>query len=597
MKKEQSPILKKRKNYPSSASIQKEHSVSYSKSKMAHKESTSCAVQEGENDQNILDQQIHIGSISDSLHKDSDQDNNGKLKILSMLDDKRDPTHNKNMTIFSNTKKKSGSKLIINSKEEEELACKKATEDTRNYLREMRRSQILEQRENMYKSKGDIKSEEMPMEDNVLNDNEFVLETKRATACDRLMKKAHRGTQGIGYSRRPEPEKIFNDQESRKSNGYSNKMSFLLKEKFSSQEMHKENPFASCHGNRLNMNHQMNMFPMKNSYNQQDHLKKRPWTQDLSESFHFCEIHQYKKVEFICSDTKCLREMCSMCILDHREHIDSIKHMHTHITEQYEKIKNMDLKKIKSEVNRNEEVHSKRLDCLYEEIKSILHSRMMNLKDDLVSSNNKTRQALINMEEFKRQFAILDRNPRMLEYSNFTSKANTNLIKSCISFPEMNSEFGLNIERSLILKRLRENLGNNLSMISPEMDFNTVEADEPKYLHWFEWGERNLHLYDIIDNKSRTIKLVNNIKIPNFSRSIVTPTAKIFLLGGEDPEGNPKKEIYLFDLNNLDSDHILEPKALMPHQKYDFSLCYLDGYIYVICGKDTSSEAVNICER
>ena len=38
----------------------------------------------------------------------------------------------------------------------------------------------------------------------------------------------------------------------------------------------------------------------------------------------FCANHQGKKVKFICSVKNCLQELCSFCILDHKNHIESI---------------------------------------------------------------------------------------------------------------------------------------------------------------------------------------------------------------------------------------------------------------------------------
>ena len=35
----------------------------------------------------------------------------------------------------------------------------------------------------------------------------------------------------------------------------------------------------------------------------------------------------------------------------------------------------------------------------------------------------------------------------------------------------------------------------------------------------------------------------------------------------------------------------------MPHKKYDFTCCYLNGFIYIISGKDNSCEVVNFCEK
>ena len=35
----------------------------------------------------------------------------------------------------------------------------------------------------------------------------------------------------------------------------------------------------------------------------------------------------------------------------------------------------------------------------------------------------------------------------------------------------------------------------------------------------------------------------------------------------------------------------------MPNKKFDFTVCYLQNHIYVICGKDSASEVTETCER
>lgn len=56
------------------------------------------------------------------------------------------------------------------------------------------------------------------------------------------------------------------------------------------------------------------------------------------------------------------------------------------------------------------------------------------------------------------------------------------------------------------------------------------ESDK-KVIHWFEWGKRKLHLYDISTNTTECIELDIHFKIPSFSRSILLPDSKIYLLG------------------------------------------------------------------
>lgn len=47
----------------------------------------------------------------------------------------------------------------------------------------------------------------------------------------------------------------------------------------------------------------------------------------------------------------------------------------------------------------------------------------------------------------------------------------------------------------------------------------------------------------------------------------------------------------------MDQNHSLHLKAPMPHKKYDFTISYLKGFIYVISGKVSSSEVVDFCEK
>lgn len=590
-------------------------------------------------EENVCDQQFIIHASSDSGQRDSDNGavDSGKANILLLLDKQNQnggcPSrfNKKNrkqleegflqglsderksggdgesrfllknsLTNFreNGSKKKTSKKELNNSK--------KANNDTKSYLKEIQKSDKYETNETNCKAEEDYlkstskkskklnqmyKESKDDSQEKYFN-SQIPLKKSTPSLVENLLEKAHRGKQGLGYI----PKNAF--QRKRPSTEFSNsniltfsnlEHPFTRANYFEKRRIDDAVHFPSNSNNNLRR-------PFEGSLGQAAVMGKRESMHTL-EGIHFCEAHEYKEIEFICSMPGCLKEMCSLCILDHTEHIGKVKHIHSHIREQYEEVRLMDLKKIKTDINSAEENHSRKLDLIYEEIKDILHKKINGLKDNLVHSNNQVRKALEHMEQFKEKFSMLDQNPRFIEMTSFFPKKCTNLVKSCISFPSVNSQYGINVEAQILKQKLNETLRDNISMTSSTTNFNSVDADVPKFLHWFEWGERNLHLYDIVNNRSQSIKLINNIKIPNFSRSIVIPEGKIFLLGGEDPEGQPKKEIYQFDLANLDSEHILEPKALMPHQKYDFTLCYLDGFIYVICGKDTSSEAVNICER
>ena len=55
--------------------------------------------------------------------------------------------------------------------------------------------------------------------------------------------------------------------------------------------------------------------------------------------------------------------------------------------------------------------------------------------------------------------------------------------------------------------------------------------------------------------------------------------------------------MYFNNVNLIDQNKTLTKKANMINRKYDFTLCYNKGYIYLLCGKNEADEIVNTCER
>lgn len=80
----------------------------------------------------------------------------------------------------------------------------------------------------------------------------------------------------------------------------------------------------------------------------------------------------------------------------------------------------------------------------------------------------------------------------------------------------------------------------------------------------------------------------------------MTPQGQIFLLGGEEPELITRDDVYLYDCSRLSHDTeavAMQARSSMLYKKYDFTCCVLDGYIYVISGRDSTSDIVDRCER
>lgn len=145
-------------------------------------------------------------------------------------------------------------------------------------------------------------------------------------------------------------------------------------------------------------------------------------------------------------------------------------------------------------------------------------------------------------------------------------------------------------------------LGNALLYSGTQMLHQTPGPDDVKYFHWFEWNKKQITLYDLLSYSCTTVELDMPFNVPSFSRSIIVPhLQQIFLIGGEEPEYHPRKEIFMFDLRDWHRAQSTTSKlvrhAQMPQKKFDCTLTYMDGWIYIISGKGRSGEVVGSCHR
>ena len=184
----------------------------------------------------------------------------------------------------------------------------------------------------------------------------------------------------------------------------------------------------------------------------------------------------------------------------------------------------------------------------------------------------------------------------VIEGNTNLTKDNIELVKNYLGYSKkLNSNKSLlqplNINQDAMIREIENILSSSFTF----ENFDTTGPGLPKLLHWFEWGKRKLNVYNMITNTTSTIDLDIHFKVPSFSRSIMLPTGLIFLLGGEEPEYVSRKEVYMYDTTA--NDRKLHLKAPMMHKKFDFTLAYLNGYIFVMCGKDSTSEVVDTCEK
>ena len=53
-----------------------------------------------------------------------------------------------------------------------------------------------------------------------------------------------------------------------------------------------------------------------------------------------------------------------------------------------------------------------------------------------------------------------------------------------------------------------------------------------KYVHYFEWGSKSMHFFDVNKMTSHKVALTNTFNIPKFCRTVVTDEGRIFCIGG-----------------------------------------------------------------
>lgn len=351
-----------------------------------------------------------------------------------------------------------------------------------------------------------------------------------------------------------------------------------------------------------------------------DHSSKKPL---------LCEIHN-QPIQFICNNSFCFQELCGHCILAHKDHIQYIQGI-SKILEEYSKENSKDLlnnpQKLINEINSNQKVQMKILDDLFGQISDLVQNRMEGFKKEIITNSNCALSIVENLQNFKTKAVELLNNKQPMDRSNidlvkkylqFCNNLNSNLMSSSQSFPNYNLpscffppsggaltktatkpekpfQISFNINVSNLLDHISDSIEQNLTLNVDGSNLESTMAGQPKILHWFEWGKKKLNIYDIVTNTTHAIELDITFKIPSFSRSIIIPNGEIYLLGGEEPEYFSRREVYMLDIK-LPEKKLIQ-KASMLHKKFDFTLCFLKGYIYVICGKDSSSEVVDTCER
>ena len=311
-----------------------------------------------------------------------------------------------------------------------------------------------------------------------------------------------------------------------------------------------------------------------------------------------CKQHIGQRIDFLCKNRCCLMELCAFCILSHKEHINDISPIKDLVNEQLDQLGKIDFDEVRRRICDNQSRQLSEFNSLLDRLKIVLNNKINSFKDKLVTTDERIFNQLDDDRAFRKSFRSSMGQLKKTSVSRIKFTADgLRILKRCLQISDRNQTSGFVIDQKLILEQLDKVISNNVTFTVDGRSLNSTELGVKKYLHWFEWEKRDLHLFNIIDYSYHSIKLVSQFKIPPFSRSIMIPNGDIYLIGGEDPDSGAKKEVFSISIATIDSDNFLHPKTSMPNKKFDFALCYLKNFIYLICGKDAESTVVDTCER
>jgi len=114
-----------------------------------------------------------------------------------------------------------------------------------------------------------------------------------------------------------------------------------------------------------------------------------------------------------------------------------------------------------------------------------------------------------------------------------------------------------------------------------------------KFVHYFEWGSKNIHFFDVDKVVSHKVNLNNTFSIPKFCRTVVTDEGRVFCIGGRHQDNMCCDWM----MEYIESKSELEYKSPLLFKRSDFTALYSErGLIFVIGGNDAKS-FYTACEK
>lgn len=237
----------------------------------------------------------------------------------------------------------------------------------------------------------------------------------------------------------------------------------------------------------------------------------------------------------------CYKELCGHCILEHSEHISFIKGIKNVLEDISVKVSNISPRKMENDLLCSQKRNLGSLETLFYDFQDFFNKKINNYKEAVITNDQSLKQVIDDLEKFIDKSNDFCRNDKALDYELL------NLLTTYLRAEINRKNTNVKIEKENFFKRFEIAIQDSVVVQKSGYNFESTDPDMPKVLHWFEWGKRKLNIYDIVNNCSRTIDLIINFKIPSYSRSILIPNGNIYLLGGEEPDTCPRREVFMFD--------------------------------------------------
>lgn len=280
-----------------------------------------------------------------------------------------------------------------------------------------------------------------------------------------------------------------------------------------------------------------------------------------------CTKHT-EPVKFICTAKNCGQELCSFCILEHQIHIHWIQTI-DHVLEEARRFyRRTDPMGLADSVLSNQNANIRELDGLSSEVLAHFKDKLNTLRKEIIEQDRRLIENVSSKEYFLEQNKELMGKRIPLERQHLQSLLNY------LTSEQVAEPAPVKVETSCLLYKFSDLFDDCMKASRCGVHPNSTEHNVPKVayfsfqiLHWFEWNKKRLHIYDILKNSSRIVDLEINFKVPSYSRSVLTPTGQIFLMGGEEPEMNTRDDVYMYDITLAEPNNNLHIRVSWRNQR------------------------------